>query len=168
LNAIPAHIERIVAAEPEDLWLSVTPESGRRLVLAALEEFGTAGFAATNTRSIAARAGLSPAGLFIHFSSKLDLLERILLRAYESIWDAVTEALAGREDPGDRLRTLAEALTAWHAVNPALGRIVHHESHAVPPERNGESSGLALRLERLVQHELRASTWPAGIRPRAT
>lgn len=40
---------------------------------AAADAFAAKGFHATTTRDIAGRAGLSPAGVYVHFASKEDL-----------------------------------------------------------------------------------------------
>ncbi len=55
----------------------MTPNK-RRIVEAAVLAFAEQGYAATSTRDIAVRAGVSEAGIFRHFPSKKDLLVRIV------------------------------------------------------------------------------------------
>ena len=45
-----------------------------RLVTAAVAAFSAHGFHATTTRNIAARAGMSPAAVYVHHASKEELL----------------------------------------------------------------------------------------------
>lgn len=49
---------------------------------AALAEFSHKGFSATRMEDIAARAGLSKAGLYAHFASKDEIFEQLLTRAF--------------------------------------------------------------------------------------
>ena len=49
-------------------------DAAQRLIDAAAEAFAAKGFHATTTRDIAARAGMSPAGVYVHFATKEDLL----------------------------------------------------------------------------------------------
>src|SRR5882724_5086871 len=53
------------------------PEGYRRMFLAAIATFSERGFHGTSTRDIAARAGMSPAALYVHFGSKEEVLYRI-------------------------------------------------------------------------------------------
>ena len=53
------------------------PSTVGRLLDAAAEAFADSGFHATTTRDIASRAGLSPAGVYVHFATK----EAVLLFA---------------------------------------------------------------------------------------
>ncbi|WP_084529215.1 helix-turn-helix domain-containing protein [Nocardia crassostreae] len=53
------------------------PDGRNRILHAAVSAFAEYGFHATTTRDIAARAGLSPAGLYVHFNSKEEVLHRI-------------------------------------------------------------------------------------------
>ncbi|MDQ1536947.1 MAG: hypothetical protein QOE58_1340, partial [Actinomycetota bacterium] len=50
-----------------------TGDSTQRLMDAAVDAFADKGFHATSTRDIAARAQMSPAGVYVHFASKEDL-----------------------------------------------------------------------------------------------
>jgi AcrR family transcriptional regulator len=56
---------------------AMTPAK-RRIVEMAVLAFAEQGYAATSTRDIAARAGVSEAAIFRHFASKKDLLVRMV------------------------------------------------------------------------------------------
>ncbi|OPZ55988.1 MAG: HTH-type transcriptional repressor KstR2 [bacterium ADurb.BinA028] len=79
---------------------AVTPasETVQRLFSAAAEAFAAKGFHATTTRDIASRAGLSPAGVYVHFASKEDLLFHLSRDGHEEALALVTEAVAGARD----------------------------------------------------------------------
>ncbi|MGH9037909.1 MAG: TetR/AcrR family transcriptional regulator [Acidimicrobiia bacterium] len=74
----------------------------RRLLLEAAQElFAAKGYAATTTREIAERAGVSETLLFRHFSSKQRLFDRAILRPFQ---DFVAEFVEQWEahDPGEQ------------------------------------------------------------------
>jgi AcrR family transcriptional regulator len=149
------HVARIASKDPAELWADVTPDSSRRLLLAALDAFATLGFAGATTREIAARAHMSPAAVYVHYEAKLDLLQDILEVAYEALLDAVTDAVDGVEGAGRRLRVIGEALAAWHACNHTLARVAHAELQALPEDRAATVDRQRRRLDALVRAELR-------------
>ncbi|ADB52426.1 TetR/AcrR family transcriptional regulator [Conexibacter woesei] len=149
------HIERIIAKDPASLWTSIRPDSSRRLLLAALDAFGTLGFEGATTREIATRAKMSPAAVYVHYGAKIDLLETILEVAHQAAWEAVSEALDGVVGPSRRLRVFAEAFAAWHASNYMLGRVAQYELPALPEGRMEKIAAIRRGFERLVRHELR-------------
>jgi tetracycline repressor-like protein len=58
--------EYSISTVDERLWQGVRPEAARRLLISALDLFARQGLHGTTTRDIAARAGMSPAALFVH------------------------------------------------------------------------------------------------------
>ena len=77
------------------------PSGSRRVLLAAATAFAERGFHATTTRDIAAHAGLSPAGLYVYFRSKEDVLHQIAISTLDfTVEVAATEASRpGRAQP---------------------------------------------------------------------
>jgi AcrR family transcriptional regulator len=140
---------------PADLWAHVTPESSRRLLMAALEAFAALGFEGATTREIAERAQMSPAAVYVHYNAKLDLLQEICEVAHQAVWDTVTESLKGVEGPTRRLRTFAETFAAWHARNHTLGRVSNYELPSLPEARIEKVRTIRRGLEGLVRNELR-------------
>ena len=84
-------------------------ETRRRLLQAAREEFGAAGFAAATTRDIARRAGVAAGTLFNYFPGKEALGAALLLEASAA---AETEFDSKRRER----ESLEEALFAWVAI----------------------------------------------------
>jgi AcrR family transcriptional regulator len=137
------------------LWLEVEPPTGRNMLLAAVELFAERGYHATTTRSIADRAGLSPAAVYVHYRSKLDLLLDINAIGHAAVLADVQRALEGVEAPADRLRELTRAFVSWHARNHTLARVIQYELRAIPADRYGEIRKLRRRFESIFQAELR-------------
>jgi AcrR family transcriptional regulator len=114
-----------------------------RLVAAATTAFAERGYHATTTRDIAARAGMSPAAVYVHHSSKEDLLYLISREGHDRALAVLREAdaAARREhstDPYDRLRAAVHAFTRWHAEHHTAARVVQYELAALSPEHRRE------------------------------
>ena len=101
--------------------------TAERLKEAAIIEFATRGFHATTTRDIAARAGLSPAGVYVHFPSKEDLLYAITLDGHTAALEMLTEAAADAGSPPEALRTTVGTFAQWHAERFQDARVVQYE-----------------------------------------
>ncbi len=119
-----------------------------RLLAAAVESFAEKGFTATTTRDIAARAGMSPAAVYVHHDTKESLLHTVSLDGHRAALRVVQEAAAAGEDPVERLRTLVREFSAWHASNSRVGRIVQYEFDALTPEHRDEIAALRRDIER--------------------
>ena len=78
-------------------------QAARRLLEAAAEAFADRGFHATTTRDIAAKAGLSPAGVYVHFASKEDLLYALSRQGHESARDLLVAAASQGTSPTQSL-----------------------------------------------------------------
>ena len=110
-----------------------TPE---RLKEAAIIEFAGRGFHATTTRDIAARAGLSPAGVYVHFPSKEDLLFAICQDGHTAALEMLRDAAADSASPTEALRTTLGTFAQWHAERYEDARVVQYEfPHLSHPHR---------------------------------
>jgi AcrR family transcriptional regulator len=138
------------------LWAHVEPESSRRLLLAALDAFADRGFEAATTRDISRRAGMSPAAVYVHYRSKVEMLGEIMRIGHESVLREVRAAMALQDSPARRTAAFVTAFSSWHARFATLGQVTAHELRALPPERFGEILALRQTTERLVADELRA------------
>ncbi|UGT44247.1 TetR/AcrR family transcriptional regulator [Nocardia yamanashiensis] len=114
------------------------PEGQRRIFLAALDAFAERGFHATTTRDIAARAGLSPAGLYVHFGSKEEVLHQISVSSVRLTHNVVSAAATAPGTPVERLAAMVRDLTVWHAEHAATVRIVLHHLTDLTPEHRTE------------------------------
>lgn len=137
-------------AAAADLWAAIEPEASRRMVLGAVDAFAAKGYHATTTRDIAARAGLSPAALYVHFPSKAALLARISSAGHEAALDLVEAAVARGADPVGRLRLVVADFVAWHATNHRIARVVQYELDALPDDARAHAVALRRRIEAAV------------------
>jgi len=88
-----------------------TIEANRRgeLLRAAARLFVKKGFHATTTRDIAEAVGMRSGSPFYHFRSKQDLLKAAMIEGLEAGYRHMQAAIAGVEDPEQRLRILIRA-----------------------------------------------------------
>jgi AcrR family transcriptional regulator len=138
------------------------PEAQRRLLAAAIEAFGERGYHATTTREIAERAGMSPAGMYVYFQSKEDVLFQVTKLGHASALEAVEEALAGDAPPETKVRRFVEAFTSWHARNHRAARVQQYELRALSRERYDEIRQVRGHFERLLRQELRKGIVSGG------
>lgn len=113
-------------------------ETERKLLAGATAAFAAKGYHGTSTREIAASAGMSPAAMYIHFSSKQEVLRRLSLTGHMS---ALAALQRGADVPGSsqkRLRAAVYEFAFWHAENHTLGRVVQHELNALDDANRAE------------------------------
>ena len=125
-----------------------------RLINAAVEAFSEKGFAATTTRDIASRAGMSPAAVYVHHDSTERLLYPVSLEGHRAALDIIERAAAVDADPVERIRTMVYEFSLWHADHSRVGRIVQWEYHALTPEHRAEVGAIRRSIERTMQDAL--------------
>lgn len=133
-----------------------------RLLTAAVEAFAEKGFAATTTRDIASRAGMSPAAVYVHHDSKESLLFTVSLDGHRQALEIIESAASSTDDPVERVRAMVRAFTLWHAEQSRVGRIVQYEHRALTPEHREEVAGFRRRIEQAMQEAIRAGV-DAGV-----
>lgn len=134
----------------------MTATARERLLSAAVEAFAEKGFTATTTRDIAARAGMSPAAVYVHHDTKESLLFTVSLDGHRAAL-AVAESADDRSaTPQERLRRFVHDFSAWHAAHGRVGRIVQYEFNALTPEHRAEIATLRRAIERVMQDVLEA------------
>ncbi|WP_313409679.1 TetR/AcrR family transcriptional regulator [Aeromicrobium sp.] len=144
--------------------MSTDPAPGRdrsaatreRLLDAAVEAFATSGFAGTTTRDIAARAGMSPAAVYVHHATKEELLFEISRRGHRSAVEVAERASASADDTVERVRAIVSEFSRWHAINSRVGRIVQYEFDALTPEHRAEIAGHRRANEKIMRDALEA------------
>lgn len=111
---------------------------------AAADAFAAKGFHGTTTRDIAQRAGLSPAGVYVHFDSKETLLFALCEAGHLAARDMLASA-ATDPSPVEALRAILSQFSRWHAEHYRIGRIVQYEFGHLTPAH--QEVVLALRKE---------------------
>lgn len=122
-----------------------------RLVAAAVAAFAEKGFHATTTRDIAARAGMSPAALYVHHASKESLLFSLSERGHREALEAIRRASQRHDDPAVRVRDMVYEFTYWHAVHTRTARIVQYELTAL----TAEHLNVVAESRRAIEQEMR-------------
>jgi AcrR family transcriptional regulator len=87
---------------PTDAIASTRARAGDELRRAALEQFATAGFAATSLQQIADHAGYAKSSVLYHYASKEALLEAAVTPAIEQLEVLVGEFVEGRRSDAAR------------------------------------------------------------------
>ena len=151
----------------DDVLDALAPEGGRqahvddvadtavRIMLAAADAFAERGFPATTTRDIASRAGLSPAGVYVHFASKEVLLFELSRRGHVRARDLLVDAARAASGPADALRSIIGGFSRWHAEQHQMGRIVQYEFRHLAPEHRDEVLALRKEIDEVVAGVLR-------------
>ncbi|MQA12070.1 MAG: TetR family transcriptional regulator [Pseudonocardiaceae bacterium] len=134
-SAAPANkaMTEFAAGPAQELWGDATSEATRALLGSAVQCFSRKGFHATTTRDITAAIGLSPGALYVHFSSKEDVLFEIVRTGHER----ALQAIQSEPDDGNTrqyVRRLVASLAAWHARHHTVARVCQYELTALEPE----------------------------------
>jgi AcrR family transcriptional regulator len=119
-----------------------------RLVEAATAAFAERGYHATTTRDIAARAGMSPAAVYVHHSSKEELLFLISRRGHDAALEVIRSASTADADPVQRLHDTVRDFTLWHAEHSTAARVVQYELRALSPEHRREIAECRRAIDR--------------------
>jgi AcrR family transcriptional regulator len=126
-------------------------DAPRRLLEAAAEAFADRGFHATTTRDIAARAGLSPAGVYVHFATKEELLYQLSREGHIVARDMLRAAAEGASSPTEALRAIMGTFARWHAEHYRVGRIVQYEFGNLTPEHRDDVLRLRKEIDGVVR-----------------
>jgi len=117
---------------------------------AAVDAFADKGFHATSTRDIAARAQMSPAGVYVHFASKQDLLFQLCLRGHVLALEVVDTARRSADTPAGQLVAIVSAFACWHAEQFRTARIVQYEFPHLSPEHRATVMTLRKQIDAVV------------------
>lgn len=105
------------------------------ILAAALDLFAEKGFAATRMEDVAARAGLSKAGVYLYFRDKMALLEALVNEMAAANIEMARAAIAQHEGASSPLLRLVIAFMAGRLSEtrfPELIKVVISESRAHP------------------------------------
>ena len=127
-----------------------------RLMEAAADAFAAKGFHATTTRDIASHAGLSPAGVYVHFASKEDLLFQLSREGHEAARDMLVAAASAAGSPTEALRSIMAVFSQWHAEHFRVARIVQYEFQNLTAEHREAVLGLRKEIDSVVRDVLTA------------
>jgi AcrR family transcriptional regulator len=155
-HAEPLSVDR--GGVSNEFWGDAVAPVACGLLTSAVVCFADRGYHATTTRDITSTLGLSPGALYVHFSSKEEVLFEIARTGHER----ALQALQAERDSGDTrnyMARLTASLVEWHARHHTVARVCQHELAALSEEhfaairdlRQQFSAILRSGLERGVQ-----------------
>ncbi|MFE1594406.1 TetR/AcrR family transcriptional regulator [Nocardia sp. NPDC058705] len=136
--------------------VAATGDTAQRLLDAAVVLFSDKGFEATRTRDITAKAGLSPAAMYVYFASKEKVLFRLVEHAVANTLTIIEAAVAPHDEPVDRIRALVTAFSVLHARSYRRARIAQYESRHLAPEHHDIVGAIRRRIRQAAVAEVRA------------
>ena len=108
------------------------PHTSKRIEEAALELFYERGFKTTTMREIALACGLTPGALYNHFTSKDELLGRLMADIHVALEAAIADAVdAAGDDPHDQLKAYCYAHSLFHTRSIKEARVASREIDAL-------------------------------------
>src|SRR5690348_8545093 len=99
-------------------------ETTERILAAAEDEFGNAGYAAARLEDIAESAGLRRPSLLYHFPTKDALYAATVARTFGRLRDELGHAIAGEGSFEERLDRLTGTYVQFLVAHPATARIL--------------------------------------------
>lgn len=139
------------------------PPKARELFVAGVEAFAARGYHATTTRDIASRAGLSPAGMYVHYRSKDELLAAICRFGHGRVLELMTAAAKAR-DPAERIATMARDSAVFHAEHHTLARVNQNEFRALSDGPRAEVVAMRREITALHLKAMRAGVRKGAFR----
>ncbi|WP_411104295.1 TetR/AcrR family transcriptional regulator [Streptomyces sp. cmx-4-9] len=151
---------------PTTTWLHLPPDRRERILVAAMDEFGTHGYSTGSLNVIARQAGVAKGSLFQYFAGKLDLFTYVAEQTSLRIFEAMSPWLEGY--PGGGPRTdgsaaardfptyLVDAIDAW---------VSYFEAH---PLERGVTAATNLEIDPVVRQAVLEPVlhlYLAGLRP---
>lgn len=117
-------------------------ETGRR-------QLEVGGISAVSWRAIAREIGMNPASLYTYFDGVEELYTHILLRCFQRLADAVTDAAhtAGPDGPRERLLACAQAFRRWALDHPREFNLIYTDQipgYAAPADGPTLTAALAV------------------------
>lgn len=100
-----------------------------KILDAAREMFGDAGFEATTMRAIADRIGYTATAIYYHFKDKEELLRELCYRDFSQLGQVIAQA-ASIKDPIERIRHTGLAYVEFGLRNPSQYKFMFMTRHA--------------------------------------
>lgn len=138
-----------------------------RILRAVLECFVERGYHGTTIREVAQRAGVSVPGLYHHFSSKHELLERLIDDTMDDLIAETAAALAAAaESPIDRFAAVLSAHVRYHCERSEESFVGNTELRSLEPDARRRIIAKRDRQQHLfdevIQDAVRAGVFSVG------
>lgn len=124
----------------------VVPHTSERIEQAALGLFYESGFNATTMREIALACGLTPGALYNHFTSKDQLLGKLLIDIHRRLTESLDAAVASAgDDPINQVRAYCRAHALFHTTYITEARVANREIGSLATEHLAEVVAMRTR-----------------------
>ncbi|MET8946471.1 TetR/AcrR family transcriptional regulator [Streptomyces sp. NPDC004542] len=141
---------------PTPTWTRLSPARRERVLVAAMDEFGTHGYSTGSLNVIAREAGVAKGSLFQYFSGKLDLFAYVAEQTSLRVYARMQPWLDGYDGNRDFVTHLVDALEAWL------------EYFAGQPLERGVAAATNMEMDPAVRDAVRRpvnAVYLAGLRP---
>lgn len=118
---------------------------------AAIELLYKRGFDGMNLRELSSTVGLQAGSLYNYFTSKEDLLYRLISEVLDDLSAELEEAVGGIDDPVEQLKKVIEILVIRHSKRRKEVYIGHLEMRSLPKDRYKAYVEKRDRIERVVR-----------------
>jgi AcrR family transcriptional regulator len=133
-------------------------ERRRRLLDAAVELFGTRGYAATTIEALYSEAKLAPRHFYEQFAGREELLRAVYDETIEAVVAAVGEAReTAPPDVTGRVRTILAAFAEAMLTDPRRARIAYREAPGTSPSLDRHAHGVVRGFAAVVEQEASAA-----------
>lgn len=139
---------------PPTEWRRYGPLPFDPVLHAALDEFLAIGYHGATVRGIAARAGLSVAGLYHYYASKQRMLVSILDHTMSDLLARAEAARAEGKDAVERFSLLVENLTLYHTHRRELGFVGASEMRSFEAANRQRIAEMRVAQQRMVDFEV--------------
>jgi AcrR family transcriptional regulator len=108
------------------------------------------GFEAMSLRQLAAEVGVQPGSLYNYFANKQALLFEIVRAHMDELLSSLSAALAGIDDPAEKLKTFAAFHLRYHMNRRELVYIATSELRSLEPNNRAKIVALRTDYEAIV------------------
>jgi AcrR family transcriptional regulator len=141
------------------------PGGEAAILRAAVAVMAEHGYHGTSVRDIAVRAGLSPAALYHHFTSKQEVLATIMERGIEALLARTRAALdAAEDDPVEQLRALVAVQVLFHLEDQRGTLLGTSEVRALQEPVRSQHLGKRLQQQRMFDDVVAAGVRSGAFR----
>ena len=133
-------------------------ERRRRLLDAAVELFGTRGYAATTIEALYSEARLAPRHFYEQFPGREELLRAVYDETIDAVVAAVAEARErAPQDVRGRVHTILAAFAGAMLTDPRRARIAYREVPGTSPNLDRHAQGVVRGFAAVVEQEAQAA-----------
>lgn len=121
----PSKARIVATGEPDDGRLTRGEQTREKIVRAALAFFAKKGFYATSFQEIADKCEITQPAIFIHFKTKIELLDAVRKYVSRSNHEYVDQHSTSQANAFECLLAHCQANLEWGITHPSEAQIIH-------------------------------------------